>query len=55
MKKPISITIEEKLIDYVDELCDINGFNRSQMISKIILDHYRRDMEDGQAESNINA
>lgn len=36
MTKTICITLEEDLIKYVDDLADINGRNRSNMIAWII-------------------
>ena len=36
MIKTISITLDETLINYVDDLADINGRNRSNMIAWII-------------------
>lgn len=36
MTKNISVTIEEDLLNYLDELADINGRSRSGMISWLI-------------------
>ena len=36
MTKQISITLEEDLLTYLDELADINGRSRSGMISWLI-------------------
>ena len=36
MTKQISITIEEELLTYLDELADINGRSRSGMIAWLI-------------------
>ena len=36
MTKNISVTIEEDLLNYIDELADINGRTRSGMISWLI-------------------
>lgn len=41
-KIPISLSIDDELLDQVDEICELNGFIRSQWISDIIqekLDH----------------
>lgn len=43
MTKNISITIEEELLNYLDELADINGRTRSGMISWLILNSKRAD------------
>lgn len=43
MTKNISITIEEDLLTYLDELADINGRTRSGMISWFILNSKRAD------------
>lgn len=36
MTKNISVTIEEELLNYLDEMADINGRTRSGMISWLI-------------------
>ena len=36
MTKNISVTIEEELLNYIDELAEINGRTRSGMISWLI-------------------
>ena len=52
MTKNISVTIEEDLLDYLDELADINGRSRSGMISWLILNSKRADEElDEEAKS----
>ena len=43
MTKNISVTIEEDLLNYLDELADINGRSRSGMISWFILNSKRAD------------
>ena len=43
MTKNISLTIDDELIDYVDELAEINGRSRSSMISWLILQSKRAD------------
>ena len=43
MTKNISITIEEELLTYLDELAEINGRTRSGMISWFILNSKRAD------------
>ena len=43
MTKNISLTIDDELIDYVDEIAEINGRSRSSMISWIILQSKRAD------------
>lgn len=50
MTKTICITLEEELIKYVDDLADINGRNRSNMISWIISKEKQTD-EDLEAEA----
>lgn len=41
--KNISLTIDEELLAYVDELADINGRSRSSMISWMIRQQYDQD------------
>lgn len=41
--KNISLTIDEELLTYVDELADINGRSRSSMISWMIRQQYDQD------------
>lgn len=53
MTKNISLTIDEDLLDYLDELADTNGRSRSGMISWLILQSKRAD-EDLDEESVIN-
>ena len=36
MNKQISITLDEKLLNYLEELADINGRSRSGMIAWLI-------------------
>ena len=43
MTKNISLTIDEELLDYLDELADINGRSRSGMIGWLILQSKRAD------------
>ena len=53
MTKNISITIEEDLLTYLDELADINGRTRSGMISWFILNSKRADEDlDKEAEEH---
>lgn len=42
--KNISLTIDEELLAYVDELADINGRSRSSMISWMIRQQYDLDI-----------
>ena len=43
MTKHISVTIEEELLNYLDNLAEINGRSRSGMISWFILNSKRAD------------
>lgn len=43
MTKQISITIEEDLLNYLDELADINGRSRSSMITWLVKQSYEED------------
>lgn len=43
MTKNISVTIEEELLNYLDELADINGRSRSGMISWLIKQSMEQD------------
>lgn len=47
MKKPISITLDENLINYIKELCEINGCSRSFIIASILRKYEKEDIEDG--------
>lgn len=44
MTKQISITIEEDLLKYLDELANINGRSRSGMINWLIQKSYDEDI-----------
>lgn len=35
-KIPIGLSIDDELLDQVDELCELNGLSRSQWIGEII-------------------
>lgn len=53
--KNISLTIDEELLAYVDDLADINGRSRSSMISWMIRQQYDQDKSlDEEAESYEN-
>lgn len=53
--KNISLTIDEELLAYVDELAVINGRSRSSMISWMIRQQYDQDKNlDKEAESYEN-
>lgn len=43
MTKNISLTIEEEMLQYIDELADINGRSRSAMINWLIKKSYEED------------
>lgn len=43
MTKQISITIEEDLLNYLDELADINDRSRSGMITWLVKRSYEED------------
>lgn len=43
MKKQISITIEDDILDYIDDLCEINGRSRSNMIEVLVKEYKLRD------------
>ena len=44
MTKNISITLDQDLLDYLDELADINDRTRSGMISYLIKQSYLEDI-----------
>ena len=53
--KNISLTLDEELLAYVDELADINGRSRSSMISWMIRQQYDQDKNlDEEAETYEN-
>lgn len=49
MKKQISITIEEEYLVYLDEIADINGRSRSNMLECLIRDREAEDLRDSEA------
>ena len=50
--KNISLTIDEELLSYVDELADLNGRSRSSMINWMIRLQYDQDKNlDKEAEN----
>lgn len=54
MTKNISLTIDEDLLAYLDELADINGRSRSGMISWLIRKSREDDVPDEEAEEHEN-
>ena len=44
MNKQISITLDEELLKYLEELANINGRSRSGMISWLIKKSYEEDL-----------
>lgn len=44
MNKIISITLDESLISYIDDLAEANGRSRSNMISCLIKEEMERDL-----------
>lgn len=44
MSKIISITLDESLISYIDDLAEDNGRSRSNMISCLIKEEMERDL-----------
>lgn len=44
MSKIISITLDESLISYIDDLAEVNGRSRSNMISCLIKEEMERDL-----------
>ena len=44
MIKIISITLDESLISYIDDLAEANGRSRSNMISCLIKEEMERDL-----------
>jgi metal-responsive CopG/Arc/MetJ family transcriptional regulator len=44
MSKIISITLDESLISYIDDLAEANGRSRSNMISCLIKEEMERDL-----------
>ena len=53
MTKNISVTIEEDLLNYLDDLAEVNGRSRSGMISWFILNSKRADEDlDKEAEEH---
>ena len=54
-KKNISLTLDEELLAYVDELASLNDRSRSSMISRMIRQQYDQDKNlDEEAETYEN-
>lgn len=44
--RPISVTMPQELLDYLDEISDINNMSRSEMMRTLIEDRRREDLKD---------
>lgn len=44
--RPISVTMPQELLDYLDEIADINNMSRSEMMRTLIEDRRREDLKD---------
>lgn len=47
--RPISVTMPQELLDYLDEIADINNMSRSEMMRTLIEDRRREDLKDAGA------
>lgn len=56
-KIPIGLSIDDELLDQVDEICELNGLSRSQWISDIIrekLDHINETIAEQEKHAKEN-
>ena len=56
-KIPISLSIDDELLDQVDEICELNRLSRSQFISDIIqekLDHINETIAEQEKHAKEN-
>lgn len=44
--RPISVTMPQELLDYLDEIAEINNMSRSEMMRTLIEDRRREDLKD---------
>ena len=44
--RPISVTMPQELLDYLDEIADINNMSRSEMMRTLIEEKRREDLKD---------
>ena len=44
--RPISVTIPQELLDYLDEIAEINNMSRSEMMRTLIEEKRREDKKD---------
>lgn len=47
-RKPVTVTIPENLVEYIDQYAEENMSNRSAVLTQIILQHYKQ-TEKGEA------
>ncbi len=43
--RPISVTMPQELLDYLDEIADINNMSRSEMMRTLIEEKRKQDMK----------
>lgn len=44
--RPISVTMPQELLDYLDEIAEINNMSRSEMMRTLIEEKRREDLKD---------
>lgn len=44
--RPISVTMPQELLDYLDEIAEINNMSRSEMMRTLIEDRRKEDLKD---------
>lgn len=44
--RPISVTMPQELLDYLDEIAEINNMSRSEMMRTLIEERRREDLKD---------
>lgn len=44
--RPISVTMPQDLLDYLDEIAEINNMSRSEMMRTLIEEKRREDLKD---------
>lgn len=44
--RPISVTMPQELLDYLDEIAELNNMSRSEMMRTLIEERRREDLKD---------
>lgn len=52
--KPISVIMPQELLEYLDEIAEINDKSRSEMIRSLIEEKRKEDIKEGVANGQLN-